>query len=199
MGRKLVVVGTVVVAALALVAFWLLTIPETVPASALAPHTPDLGNGKTMFFAGGCASCHASRPNKKTRRRLGGGLGLGRRSARSMPQYLARSRPTASGNGPRRNFVTAMVKGTSPTGEHLFPAFPYTSYQRMKFRGHSRPVRLSENACRRYRARSSAHDACRFRSISAVRSASGSSFSSMAGLSHRNPLKTARPGSAAPT
>ena len=30
-------------------------------------------------------------------------------------------------------FVTAMVKGTSPTGEHLFPAFPYTSYQRMTF------------------------------------------------------------------
>ncbi len=25
-----------------------------------------------------------------------------------------------------------MVKGTSPDGEHLFPAFPYTSYQRMK-------------------------------------------------------------------
>ena len=25
-----------------------------------------------------------------------------------------------------------MVKGTSPDGEHLFPALPYTSYQRMK-------------------------------------------------------------------
>ncbi len=29
------------------------------------------------------------------------------------------------------NFVTAMVKGTSPDGRHYFPAFPYTSYQRM--------------------------------------------------------------------
>ena len=59
MPRKLVVVGTVVIAPLALAAFWFLTIPETVPASALGPHTPDLANGKTMFYAGGCASCHA--------------------------------------------------------------------------------------------------------------------------------------------
>ena len=29
-------------------------------------------------------------------------------------------------------FVTAMTKGTSPGGGHYFPAFPYTSYQRMK-------------------------------------------------------------------
>jgi mono/diheme cytochrome c family protein len=30
------------------------------------------------------------------------------------------------------DFVTAMKKGTSPTGEHYYPSFPYTSYQRMK-------------------------------------------------------------------
>jgi mono/diheme cytochrome c family protein len=29
------------------------------------------------------------------------------------------------------NFVTAMMKGTSPDGRHYFPSFPYTSYQRM--------------------------------------------------------------------
>ncbi|HMJ45576.1 MAG TPA: cytochrome c, partial [Pseudolabrys sp.] len=30
-------------------------------------------------------------------------------------------------------FVTALIKGTSPSGEHYYPAFPYTSYQRMTF------------------------------------------------------------------
>src|SRR5205814_9327354 len=30
------------------------------------------------------------------------------------------------------DFVTAMTKGTSPDGRHYFPAFPYTSYQRMR-------------------------------------------------------------------
>jgi hypothetical protein len=45
MPRKLAVVGVVVVVALALAAFWFLTIPDTISASALAPHTPDLANG----------------------------------------------------------------------------------------------------------------------------------------------------------
>ena len=36
------------------------------------------------------------------------------------------------GNWSEADFVTAMLKGTSPDGSHLFPAFPYTSYQRMK-------------------------------------------------------------------
>ncbi len=30
------------------------------------------------------------------------------------------------------DFVTAMLKGTSPDGRHYFPAFPYSRYQRMK-------------------------------------------------------------------
>ncbi|MDP1906989.1 MAG: cytochrome c, partial [Hyphomicrobium sp.] len=28
-------------------------------------------------------------------------------------------------------FVTAMIKGTSPSGEHYYPSFPYSSYQRI--------------------------------------------------------------------
>ena len=39
------------------------------------PHTPNLDNGKTMFNAGGCTSCHAT-PKQEDRTRLGGGLGL---------------------------------------------------------------------------------------------------------------------------
>ena len=36
--------------------FWIVTIPAVIPASALASRTPDLANGKVMFYAGGCAS-----------------------------------------------------------------------------------------------------------------------------------------------
>ena len=35
-------------------AFWLLTVPQTIAASSLAPRAPDLANGRTMFYAGGC-------------------------------------------------------------------------------------------------------------------------------------------------
>ena len=60
----------VAVAITALAAFWVLTIPGTVPASALGPYAPNLDNGKTMFFAGGCASCHAThRPGRQDQAR----------------------------------------------------------------------------------------------------------------------------------
>src|SRR5262249_436379 len=130
MPRKLAAVGIVVVVALALAAFWFLTVPDTVPASALAPRTPDLANGKTMFHAGGCASCHAI-PRQEDKTKLGGALALGSPFGTFYCQNFS-SDPT-DGIGPWRKsqFVTARVKGTSPAGEHLFPAFPSPSYQRM--------------------------------------------------------------------
>ena len=130
MPRKLAVVLAVVVVALALAAFWFLTIPDTISASALAPHTPDLANGKTMFNAGGCASCHAI-PKQEDKTKLGGGLALGSPFGTFYVPNISSDRTDGIGAWNEAQFVTAMVKGTSPTGEHLFPAFPYTSYQRM--------------------------------------------------------------------
>ena len=130
MPRKLAAVGIVVVVALALAAFWFLTVPDTVPASALAPRTPDLANGKTMFHAGGCASCHAI-PRQEDKTKLGGGLALGSPFGTFYVPNISSDRTDGIGAWSEAQFVTAMVKGTSPAGEHLFPAFPYTSYQRM--------------------------------------------------------------------
>src|SRR6185295_20112548 len=130
MPRKLAVVGMVIVVALALAAVWFLTIPETVPASALGPRTPALANGKTMFHAGGCASCHAV-PKQEDKTKLGGGLALGSPFVTFYVPNISSDRTDGIGAWNEAQFVTAMVKGTSPTGEHLFPAFPYTSYQRM--------------------------------------------------------------------
>jgi len=130
MPRKLAAVGIVVVVALALAAFWFLTVPDTVPASALAPRTPDLANGKTMFHAGGCASCHAI-PRQEDKTKLGGGLALGSPFGTFYVPNISSDRTDGIGAWSESQFVTAMVKGTSLAGEHLFPAFPYTSYQRM--------------------------------------------------------------------
>ena len=55
--------------------FWLMTQPSAIAAAELGPHTADLGNGRTMFLAGGCASCHAT-PKQDDRIRLGGGRPL---------------------------------------------------------------------------------------------------------------------------
>ena len=72
--RRLILLAAIA-AVLGLAAFWYLTAPASVPASALAAHTPDLANGKEMFYAGGCSSCHAV-PKQPDKTRLGGGLAL---------------------------------------------------------------------------------------------------------------------------
>jgi cytochrome c2 len=55
--------------------FWVVTMPVSVPANALGAHTANVENGKTMFYAGGCASCHAT-PQQDDKTRLGGGFAL---------------------------------------------------------------------------------------------------------------------------
>jgi mono/diheme cytochrome c family protein len=125
----------VMLAALAAVvgasAFWFLTIPATIPASALAPRTPDLANGRTMFLIGGCASCHAV-PKQKDDTRLGGGLTLNSPFGVFYVPNISPDAKDGIGGWNEAQFVTAMVKGTSPGGENLYPALPYTSYQRMR-------------------------------------------------------------------
>jgi mono/diheme cytochrome c family protein len=128
--RKLVVLA-LVAAVVGFGVFWVVTIPGTVPASALPQRSPNLDNGKTMFFAGGCASCHAT-PGQDDKTRLGGGFGLKSPFGTFHAPNISPDPKDGIGRWTEADFVTAMVKGTSPSGQHLFPAFPYTSYQRMK-------------------------------------------------------------------
>src|SRR5262245_14529857 len=128
--RKLILLA-VAAAILGVVAFWVLTIPGTVPASALGPHAPNLDNGKTMFFTGGCASCHAT-PGQDDKTRLGGGVGLTSPFGTLYGPNIYSDRNDGIGAWNEAQFITAMVKGTAPDGRHYFPAFPYSSYQYMK-------------------------------------------------------------------
>jgi mono/diheme cytochrome c family protein len=128
--RKLVIL-VLILAVIAAAVFWLITMPASVSASALAPYTPNLENGKTMFYAGGCASCHAT-PNQEDKSRLGGGRGLKSPFGTFFAPNISPDRTDGIGGWSEANFVTAMWKGTSPAGEHYYPAFPYTSYQRMR-------------------------------------------------------------------
>jgi len=127
----IVLVGAVLCGA----AFWIVTMPAVVPASALPQYTPNLDNGKTMFNIGGCASCHAvpnKDPEKIDRTRLGGGLGLVSPFGTFYAPNISPDPKDGIGSWSEANFVTALWKGTSPHGNHLFPAFPYDSYQHME-------------------------------------------------------------------
>ena len=95
------------------------------------PHAPNLANGKTMFHAGGCASCHAT-PEQDDKTRLGGGLALKSPFGTFYVPNISPDPNDGIGGWNEAQFVTAMTKGTSPDGRHYYPAFPYTSYQRMR-------------------------------------------------------------------
>ncbi len=145
--RKLFALA-VVLALIGLGVFWVVTIPATVPASALGQHTPNAANGKTMFYAGGCASCHAT-PGQDDKTKLGGGLGLKSPFGTFYVPNISPDPNDGIGKWSEADFVTAMLKGTSPDGRHYFPAFPYTSYQRYAHGRRARPVRAPQDPARR--------------------------------------------------
>ena len=111
---------------------WLLTMPETVKPSALPAYIPNIANGRTMFFAGGCGSCHAV-TDQDDQTRLGGGLALKSTFGIFYAPNISPDRKDGIGAWSEAQFVTALVKGTSPDRHHYYPAFPYTSYQRMDY------------------------------------------------------------------
>lgn len=127
-----IVVSLLVLAVIGLMVFWSVTTPAAVSPRALGSHTPDLDNGRTMFFAGGCAACHAT-PKQDDRTRLGGGLALKSPFGTFHVPNISPDPKDGIGGWTEAQFVTAMVKGTSPADTHYYPAFPYASYQRMRF------------------------------------------------------------------
>jgi len=128
--RKLVILALVIIIICG-AAFWVLTTPASVSASALAPHTADLANGRTIFEAGGCVSCHAV-PKQDDRTRLGGGLALKTAFGTFYAPNISSDPTDGIGAWSEADFVTALTKGTSPSGEHYYPVFPYPSYQNMR-------------------------------------------------------------------
>jgi mono/diheme cytochrome c family protein len=112
--------------------FYVVTLPSTVPASALtAGYAPNLANGETIFTIGGCAACHQT-PGQKDRTQLGGGLALASPFGTFYAPNISSDPQQGIGAWSELDFVNAIQRGVGRAGEHLYPALPYTSYQRMK-------------------------------------------------------------------
>lgn len=91
---------------------------------------PDLANGELIFNAGGCTSCHTV-PGQDERLNLGGGLAFHTPFGTLYAPNISSDRNQGLGAWSLGDFARAMREGVSPQGRHYYPAFPYTSYQRM--------------------------------------------------------------------
>jgi mono/diheme cytochrome c family protein len=126
-----ILLGVILAGAVSAGFFWWLTTPTVVAQAALSPYTPNLANGVTAFNAGGCSSCHAV-PNQPDRLKLGGGLAMASPFGTFHVPNISPDPNDGIGQWTEADFVTAVLKGTSPRGVHYFPAFPYVSYQHAK-------------------------------------------------------------------
>ena len=129
--RRLLVT-LVVLAVAGLAGFLLLTDPRVVSPSPEigALPAPDIENGKLLFSAGGCTSCHAT-PGQDDKLKLGGGLALHSPFGTFHAPNISPHTRDGIGNWGVQDFVDAMAAGVSPKGQHYYPSFPYTSYRLM--------------------------------------------------------------------
>jgi mono/diheme cytochrome c family protein len=111
-------------------ALWFVTLPQWVTVEPVGFYSPNLANGRAMFLVGGCSSCHAT-PSQDDRLRLGGGLALKSPFGTFHPPNISPHPRDGIGAFTELEFINAMLKGVSPDGQHYYPAFPYSSYQRM--------------------------------------------------------------------
>ena len=133
MARKLTILAAIVVFA-GLAVFWILTTPHRVAAADLPTHKPNIANGQYFFHAGGCASCHLSPdPDKAAPTELAGGMKLESPFGTFYAPNISPDPDFGIGKWSTVDFVNAMKFGTDPDGEHLYPAFPYPSYQHMTY------------------------------------------------------------------
>jgi mono/diheme cytochrome c family protein len=131
MRLRTIAVVLLVLALLGAGAFWVLTVPTLAVTGPLPARTPDVANGETMFNVGGCAACHAT-PKQDDQKRLGGGLALATPFGTFKVPNISSDSKHGLGAWTEEQFANAMLRGVGRRGEHLYPSFPYTSYQRMK-------------------------------------------------------------------
>ena len=131
--RKLAATA-VALAAVGAAAFWVLTMPKWLSAEQKAELSAgDASRGERIFIAGGCSSCHA-RPKAEgaARLELAGGLELNTPFGTFVAPNISSDPQDGIGSWSVEDLAEAMLNGVSPDGSHLYPAFPYPSYTRMR-------------------------------------------------------------------
>ncbi|MGI4954970.1 MAG: c-type cytochrome [Janthinobacterium lividum] len=137
--KKMAVIGGLLglagVGLVGVAGYFTLTAPATWsllhPSRDVADAAPaDLARGHALFYAGGCGTCHAT-PNQADETRLGGGVALTSGFGTFYMPNISPDPADGIGGWTVAAFTRAMREGVSRDGANEYPAFPYTSFQRM--------------------------------------------------------------------
>jgi mono/diheme cytochrome c family protein len=110
-------------------AFLIVTRPAHVDPAEVAALTADPVRGEQVFWAGGCASCHAAADaTGDARLILAGGRAFKTDFGTFHAPNISSDPVQGIGGWSVADLASAMLHGTSPDGRHYYPAFPYTSY-----------------------------------------------------------------------
>lgn len=133
MGLRKIVAALAAVAVAGVAAGLWLTAPAPLPdAHWQGLNEPDIENGRRVFYAAGCVSCHAA-PGAQGDARLvlAGGLALKSPFGTFHAPNISPDATAGIGGWTLADFGNAMKRGVGKGGEHLYPSFPYGSYARM--------------------------------------------------------------------
>lgn len=126
--RWLIVLGLVGAGGL-----YLVTKPKPLAAAAVADLKGDPVHGEQVFWAAGCASCHAAdKAEGDAELVLSGGQRFSSAFGTFIAPNISQDPEHGIGNWTLLDLANAVTRGVSPEGEHYYPALPYAAYAKME-------------------------------------------------------------------
>lgn len=127
---RAILITLVAVLAIGAAALWALSRPDPLAEAAFAGLSGDAGRGEAVFWAAGCASCHAAeRATGEALLVLSGGRAFASDFGTFRAPNISTDPVHGIGGWSLAEFGNAMLRGVSPDGQHYYPAFPYTAYR----------------------------------------------------------------------
>ncbi|MDZ4396039.1 cytochrome c [Cypionkella sp.] len=112
--------------------FLLLSAPQSVDVGQYEALTGDATKGELVFWAAGCASCHAAADAKGADELvLTGGQEFPSAFGTFMAPNISPDATQGIGGWTLVEFANAVTLGVGRAGEHLYPALPYNAYNKM--------------------------------------------------------------------
>jgi mono/diheme cytochrome c family protein len=105
--------------------------PRPLPEDAFDGITGDAASGEQVFWAGGCASCHAAlQAEGDAKLILAGGQAFPSPFGTFYAPNISNDPAVGIGQWTAHDLGNAMLRGVSPAGQHYYPVFPYVSYSK---------------------------------------------------------------------